>query len=88
MTQDVLYIPAMWFHNVVTLSPSVSVNIFYRHLAAQQYDPKDLYGNKDLLVAQKACASADSLLEQLQAVPEAYREFYTRMIIEKLKSTL
>jgi hypothetical protein len=62
--------------------------LFYRHLAAQQYDPKDLYGNKDLMSAQKAIATADTLLDQLQAVPEAYREFYARMLIEKLKSTI
>ena len=27
---DVLFIPALWFHNVLTVQWSVSVNVFWR----------------------------------------------------------
>jgi len=68
-----LFIPAMWFHNVVTLSPSISVNIFFRHLEPDQYNPKDLYGNKDFIVAEKALTQIDEALATLQQLPEYYR---------------
>ena len=49
ITGDVLYIPALWFHNVVSLDFSVAVNVFWRRLAPDMYDAKDTYGNKDPL---------------------------------------
>jgi hypothetical protein len=45
---DVLYIPALWFHNVLSETFSVSVNLFWRHLPPACYERKDLYGNRDL----------------------------------------
>ena len=35
---DVLFIPALWFHNVVSLDFSVAVNAFWRPL------PKSVFG--------------------------------------------
>lgn len=45
---DVLYIPALWFHNVLSETFSASVNLFWRHLPPACYERKDLYGNRDL----------------------------------------
>lgn len=48
---DVLYIPALWFHNTLALDFGVAVNVFWRHLPRALYDKKDTYGNKDVLPA-------------------------------------
>lgn len=50
---DVLFIPALWFHNMTALDFSVSVNVFWRNLDPELYDKKDPYGNKDPLPASK-----------------------------------
>jgi ribosomal protein L16 Arg81 hydroxylase len=39
---DILYIPSCWWHNVITLSPSISINVFYKHLDDEAYTKKDL----------------------------------------------
>ena len=52
---DILYIPALWFHNILTLEEegwALSINIFWKNLPQEIYDKKDIYGNKDLLPAQ------------------------------------
>lgn len=59
---DILFIPALWFHNTYALSrrkdePVMSVNIFWHHLEKTFYDKKDLYGNKDLVPAVEAFKS-------------------------------
>jgi len=40
-----LPLPALWLHNVTALEPCISINVFWRHLAPEMYDRKDLYGN-------------------------------------------
>lgn len=52
---DVLFIPALWFHNTLALSFGVAVNVFWKNLDHSLYDKKDFYGNKDLLPAAKVC---------------------------------
>lgn len=48
---DILYIPALWFHNLYSLpikdgsnlpSPTISVNLFWKHLSSNEYERKDL----------------------------------------------
>lgn len=50
---DVLFIPALWFHNTLALSYGVAVNVFWKNLEPELYDKNDFYGNKDLLPASK-----------------------------------
>lgn len=50
---DVLFIPALWFHNTLALSYGVAVNVFWKNLEHGLYDKNDFYGNKDLLPAAK-----------------------------------
>ena len=50
---DILFIPALWFHNMTSLEFSVAVNVFWRNLNPEVYDKKDPYGNKDPLPASK-----------------------------------
>ena len=83
---DVLFIPALWFHNVKSEQFGVAVNIFWRHLDAPFYDPKDTYGNKDPLHAQKAMQMVEKALAALDELPEDYRDFYARTLASKISS--
>lgn len=49
---DIIFIPALWFHNITALDFSISVNVFWKNLEPHLYDKKDPYGNKDLIPAQ------------------------------------
>ena len=49
-----LSFPALWFHTTKNLAFSVGFNVFWKHLPPNLYDPKDLYGNRDLLPARDA----------------------------------
>ncbi|KRZ86041.1 tRNA wybutosine-synthesizing protein 5 [Trichinella sp. T8] len=73
---DVLYIPALWFHNTTAVDFSISVNIFWQHLDSSFYDKKDLYGNRDLILAQKAFQCFDQGAKLLEKLPSPYRQFY------------
>lgn len=83
-----LFIPAMWWHNVRTLSPSYGLNLFFRHLAPDMYQSSDLYGNRDLVPAQKAHKSMQAALEQLAELPEPYRRFFLTKLILEMKRSL
>lgn len=83
---DVLFIPALWFHNVVALEFGIAVNVFWKNLDEHLYNKKDPYGNKDL---QPACRSMDILnraLKVLNDMPEEYKDFYARKMILKIKN--
>lgn len=83
---DVLFIPALWFHNVISLDFSVAINIFWRHLDPVLYDSRDTYGNKDPLPAQRAQQIVDRALKALEELPEDYRDFYARCIVARIES--
>ena len=81
---DMLFIPALWFHNVISLDFSIAVNIFWKHLDDLAYDKKDVYGNKDPLQATKAMQMVDKGLKALEELPDEYRDFYSRRMISKI----
>ena len=83
---DVLFIPALWFHNVVSLDFSVAINTFWRHLDPKLYDSRDTYGNKDPLPAQRAQQIVDRALKALDELPEDYRDFYARCLVSRIMS--
>ena len=86
---DILYIPALWFHNVLTLDkPAVSVNVFWKHLDLSFYDKRDLYGNKDLLPAIKAFHSIDELFDSGLSLPPEYVNFYGERLIAYAREKL
>ena len=85
---EILFIPSLWFHNVLALEPCVSINIFWKHLGDEMYEKKDLYGNKDLLPAAKAMKDGEDICSMLSQLPPYYRGFYARKIIANIKSTL
>lgn len=83
---DVLFIPSLWFHNVVSLDFSVAVNVFWKHLPSEFYDSRDTYGNKDPPQVQRAMQIADRALKALGELPsEEYRDFYSRCIINRIQ---
>ncbi|GFR63638.1 tRNA wybutosine-synthesizing protein 5 [Elysia marginata] len=83
---DVLFIPALWFHNMTYLEFGVAVNVFWRHMEAKLYDNKDPYGNKDPLPAQRASQIVDRALKTLEELPEEYRDFYARRLCDRIRS--
>uniref|UniRef100_A0A8B9YZ35 tRNA wybutosine-synthesizing protein 5 n=1 Tax=Bos mutus grunniens TaxID=30521 RepID=A0A8B9YZ35_BOSMU len=62
---DVLFIPALWFHNVISEEFGVGVNVFWKHLPSECYDKTDTYGNKDLTAASRAVQILDRALKTL-----------------------
>lgn len=50
---DILFIPALWFHNTLAISYGVNINLFWKNLSDDLYDKNDFYGNKDLIPAAK-----------------------------------
>ena len=84
---DILYIPALWFHNVLSLEFGVAVNTFWKNLDDCFYDPKDTYGNKDLMPAARANQIIDRAIKALHQLPgEDYRDFYARQLIARIES--
>lgn len=73
---------------MISLSFSISVNLFWKHLEDNFYEKNDLYGNKDLLMAQKAFFAAGKAIKELNQLPMHYRQFYTKMIIQKFQENI
>ena len=82
---DILFIPALWFHNMLARDFGVAVNVFWKELEGKLYDPKDPYGNKDHLPAAKAMRMLDNVMKQLQDLPEEYRDFYARRLVLRVQ---
>ncbi|XP_047225615.1 tRNA wybutosine-synthesizing protein 5 isoform X1 [Girardinichthys multiradiatus] len=82
---DLLFIPALWFHNTLALHFGVGVNIFWRHLSADSYDKKDPYGNKDPVAAARALQTLERGLHALDELPAEYRDFYGRRMVQRIQ---
>ncbi|XP_032757024.1 tRNA wybutosine-synthesizing protein 5 isoform X2 [Rattus rattus] len=82
---DVLFIPALWFHNVVSEEFGVGVNVFWKHLPSECYDTTDTYGNKDPVAASRAMQILDRALKTLAELPEEYRDFYARQMVLRIQ---
>ena len=90
-----MWIPAFWFHRVTSLpsetnEPSVAVNEFFNDadLEAQDYDAKDVYGNKDLVKGKKALQNASEIGAMLSTLPSQYQEFYARRCLNEIAAQL
>lgn len=82
---DLLFIPALWFHNTLALEFGVGVNVFWRHLAAESYDKKDPYGNKDPVAATRALQALERALHILDELPDEYKDFYGRRMVQRIQ---
>lgn len=76
---------ALWFHNALALTAGIAVNVFWKNLNDKFYDTKDLYGNRDLLPAQRSFQSLEKICKSLDEMPEPYRKFYACRLIENVK---
>lgn len=57
------------------------MNVFWRHVNADFYDSKDLYGNKDLVPFSRTIGQlAKSLHELDKQLPAVYTDFYARRL--------
>jgi hypothetical protein len=74
------------FHNMTADGFGVAVNLFWKNLEPELYDPKDPYGNKDLLPAAKSLRMLDNVLKQLEDLPEDCRDFYGRQMIARIEA--
>lgn len=83
---DMIFIPSLWLHNIIALDPSISINVFWKHLPLHFYDKKDLYGNRDPIPATNALRSAEEIESQLSTLPLEYRDFYARKLCQRLQS--
>ena len=81
---DILYIPALWFHNMTAVDFGVAINVFWKNLDPDLYDKKDPYGNRPLLPAAKASRMLDNVMKQLDELPSEYKDFYGRQLIERV----
>jgi tRNA wybutosine-synthesizing protein 5 len=79
---------ALWFHNVINVECGVAVNVFWRHLCADQYDKSDVYGNKDPVVVTRAMQMVERSLKLIESLPDEYSDFYCRKVIAKMRSRL
>ncbi len=88
---DVLYIPALWHHNVLAEQDSgmsVSVNVFWRDMERGLYAGKDLYGNRDPPAADAAAAAVEAAAKALAQLPPHYRSFYGQRCVRRLTESL
>lgn len=82
---EVLYIPALWFHNVTALEFGVAVNVFWKHLEEGFYDSKDTYGNRDPPQVQRAMQGVERAVKLLSELPQDYRQFYSWRLLAHLE---
>ncbi|XP_061580310.1 tRNA wybutosine-synthesizing protein 5 [Cololabis saira] len=82
---DLLFIPALWFHNTLALQFGVGVNVFWRNLPADSYDRKDPYGNKDPVAAGRALQALERALQGLDGLPPDHRDFYGRRMVQHIQ---
>ncbi len=73
---------------MTSLDPGLAVNVFWRHLSADLYDSKDVYGNKDPLPVMQAMQQLQKALSLLDKLPHEYSHFYQKMMINKISRHL
>ncbi|CAG2114104.1 unnamed protein product, partial [Medioppia subpectinata] len=86
-----LFIPSLWFHNTTALHFSIGMNFFWKdkQLAEENlYNKSDVYGNKDLNPAIDAFTNLDKALKHIDKMPKKFRDFYLRILINKLQNKL
>jgi hypothetical protein len=86
----VLYIPPLWYHHVRALDASASVNVFWRGADRALYAKKDLYGNRELVVAEKAIGEARLAAVALRdaRLPQPYAAFYAERLTDAVRAAL
>ncbi|KAG8348646.1 Leucine carboxyl methyltransferase Cupin like domain [Trypanosoma vivax] len=98
---DMLFIPSLWFHHVTTLDGEhcISLNVFFERFPHDDYDKRDLYGNKDLPTAARLRERIVTAVQRLIAesslehtsdgkpLPSDFVEFALRQALQDLRAT-
>ncbi|KAK9473057.1 uncharacterized protein V1510DRAFT_364432 [Dipodascopsis tothii] len=83
---DVLFIPEMWLHAMVSLEPSVSINTFHYAHDPRQYGPgRDLYGNRDLKPYRDGRELVRKIVDGADTLRPAARQFYLLRLADELR---
>eukprot|EP01064_Diplonema_japonicum_P021448 TRINITY_DN30993_c0_g1_i1.p1 TRINITY_DN30993_c0_g1~~TRINITY_DN30993_c0_g1_i1.p1 ORF type:complete len:679 (+),score=112.32 TRINITY_DN30993_c0_g1_i1:69-2105(+) len=82
-----LFIPPLWFHHTMSAEGiSVAVNVFFERKTVKKfYQPKDLYGNKDLPLGLKLVEKGEKLISDMESLPQPYKAFYARKLIQVIE---
>ena len=70
---DVLFIPALLFHNIISEEFRVGVNVFWKHLPSELYGKMDTYGNKDPTAASRTAQILDRAVSSVQSPSQTVR---------------
>ena len=61
---------------------------FFTHLEDEFYQKKDLYGDKDLVLAKKAMLELEKFCQSVETLPEHYSQFYLQKMASLINSRL
>lgn len=83
---DVVFIPPLWLHATNPLTPSVSLNFFWKDLGDSAYaHGKDVYGNRDLGAYENGRKLVDRITSGFTDLPTDVRQFYMLRLAEELR---
>ncbi|GFG29109.1 hypothetical protein Cfor_00276 [Coptotermes formosanus] len=85
---DIIFIPALWFHNALAIDFSIAVNVFWKNLKHELYDKNDPYGNKDPIPANRALQMVENAVKLLDILPDDYKDFYMKRMITVLEAKI
>lgn len=82
---DIVFIPALWLHATVPLTPSISINYFWKNFAQDLYAAgKDVYGNRDLAAYENSRILVSKIVGSFKHVPDTAKQFYLLRLSEEL----
>ncbi|KAF8421636.1 hypothetical protein EV426DRAFT_536080, partial [Tirmania nivea] len=74
---DAIFIPSVFPHAALSVTPCVAVNVFWGDLDGEKYAPgKDVYGNRDLVAYERGRQALGKVMRQFEGLPEWVRRFY------------
>ena len=87
---EILFIPPLWLH---TASPAntevtVAVNVFFRNLSKGYSVGRDVYGNRDLQVYEKARNDLQKMIKSFDGIPSEMRRFYILRLAQEMEERI
>lgn len=84
---DAVFIPACWLHATrARAASSVSLNFFWRDLAARHYAAgRDVYGNRDVAAYEHGRAAVGKVAAAFEGLPAEVRRFYLQRLAGELQ---
>jgi tRNA wybutosine-synthesizing protein 4 len=83
---DVVFIPPLWLHATNPLTPSISLNFFWKDLSDTAYaHGKDVYGNRDLGSYETGRKLVDRISCGFKDLPRDIKQFYLLRLADELR---